>query len=337
MVNSLAQLGRIVQVQPRAVWPHEAHHFTPWLLQNVDVLSELLGMELILEAAEHPVGDFSLDLKGYDEATGDVVIVENQLEFSDHTHLGQILTYAAGTDPTTIIWLTTGFRPEHRAAIDWLNERTDENTRFFGVIIKVVRIGDSEPAPSFELVAQPNDWEKQVRRATSASSEVTGKAATYAEFWALVLDRIRSQHPTWTRGRRSTQSWVNTSTGARGVVLSMAFTRAGLITQFYFEEPDATVNSRRFEAALAQRDVFEAALGRAVQWDGMDGRKAARIVDGPADYDVADTARWPEMVDWLIDSQTSMRRALDAVGGPGIFDGAEEIAQPDEVDLGNEV
>jgi hypothetical protein len=321
MVNSLAQLGRIAQVHPREVWPHEAHQFTPWLLRNVDVLSELLGMDLILEAAEHPVGDFSLDLKGYDEATGDTVIVENQLEFSDHTHLGQILTYAAGTDPTTIIWLTTGFRSEHRAAIDWLNERTDEKTRFFGVVIKVVRIGDSEPAPSFELVAQPNDWEKQVRRATSALSETSGKAAIYSEFWELVLERIRSQHPTWTRARRSTQSWVNTSIGARGVVLSMAFTRAGLITQFYFEDQDASMNTRRFEGALAQRDVFEAALGQPVEWDGMEGRKAARIVHGPVDYRVIDTARWPEMVDWLIESQTRMRQALDVVGGTRIFEG----------------
>jgi hypothetical protein len=322
MVGSLAQLGRIVQMHPREVWPHEAYNFTPWLLQNVDVLSELLGMELILEAAEHPVGDFSLDLKGYDEATGDVVIVENQLEVSDHNHLGQILTYAAGTDPTTVIWLTTGFRAEHRAAIDWLNERTDERTRFFGVVIKVVRIGDSEPAPSFELVAQPNDWEKQVRRATSAPAGASGKAAMYVDFWVPLLERIRSEQPTWTRARRSTQSWANTSTGARGVVLSMAFTRAGLITQFYFDDPDASKNLRRFEAALAKREAFEAALGRSLQWDSMEGRKAARIVDGPVDYQIADTARWPDMVDWLIQSQTQMRQALDAVGGPRIFEEA---------------
>ena len=318
MANSLAQLGRILQMHPREVWPHEALHFTPWLLQNVDVLSELLGMDLILEAAEHPVGDFSLDLKGYDEATGDVVIVENQLEFSDHGHLGQILTYAAGTDPTTIIWITTDFRPERRAAIDWLNERTDEKTRFFGVTIKVVRIGNSEPAPNFELVAQPNDWEKQVRRANSAS-EASGKAATYAKFWELVLERIRSQHPTWSRARRSTQNWVNTSIGASGVVLSMAFTRAGLITQFYFEDADASANARRFEAALTHRNDFEAALGGPAEWDLMEGRKAARIVDGPADFMVTDTERWPEMIDWLIGSQIRMRQALDAIGGSGIF------------------
>ncbi len=154
-------------VPSRDVWPHEAHSFTPWLLNNVDVLSDLLGMDLALEVAEHPVGGFSLDLMGRDETTGEVVIVENQLETSDHGHLGQILTYAAGTDPTTIVWVAASFRAEHRAAIDWLNARTDENTRFFGVELGVVRIGQSDPAPSFRLVAQPNDWEKTVRAATS--------------------------------------------------------------------------------------------------------------------------------------------------------------------------
>ena len=144
-------LGRLTVVPPREVWRHEAHDFTPWLLSNVDVLSDVLGMDLALDVAEHPVGGFSLDLMGRDETTGEIVIVENQLEVSDHLHLGQILTYAAGTDPTTIVWVAAAFRPEHRAAIDWLNARTDEDTRFFGVELGVVRIGDSDPAPLFRL------------------------------------------------------------------------------------------------------------------------------------------------------------------------------------------
>jgi len=184
IVSSMAippSLGRLEIVPARDVWPHEALDFTPWLLANVDVLSDLLGMDLVLERAEYPVGDFSLDLIGYDQSTNDVVIVENQLEVSDHTHLGQILTYAAGTGPTTIVWIATGFRPEHRAAIDWLNERTDDHTRFFGVQIEVVRIGASEPAPAFRLVAQPNDWEKTVRKTTAAAGEVSTRAATYRE------------------------------------------------------------------------------------------------------------------------------------------------------------
>jgi hypothetical protein len=159
-------LGRLIPVAAREVWAHEAHHFTPWLLANADTLSQVLGMDLDIETAEHPVGGFSLDLIGRDRSTGELVIIENQLEISDHSHLGQILTYAGGTNPTNVIWVATDFRQEHRAALEWLNERTDERTRFFAVTVSVVRIGDSAPAPLFEVVVRPNDWGKQVKAAT---------------------------------------------------------------------------------------------------------------------------------------------------------------------------
>lgn len=310
-------LGRLQIVPPRAIWPHEALDFTPWLLQNVDVLSDLLGMDLVLDAAEHPVGDFSLDLKGYDEATGEVVIVENQLELSDHTHLGQIITYAAGTDPTTIVWVTTGFRPEHRAAIDWLNQRTDEHTRVFGVVIQVVRIGESQPAPSFDLVAQPNDWEKRVKNASNAgtSGEVSATMRRYREFWEATLERIRAEHPEWTRARTNGASWCNTSLGLGGTMLSMAWVNGSLVAQLYFDSRDADLNQARFDWLHEHRDDFDAALGQPATWDRMDGRKGARImVHSPFD-DLDDQTRWPEMIDWLIAQQLLLRGALTQVGG----------------------
>jgi hypothetical protein len=314
--RELTALGRLAFVPAREVWPHEALDFTPWLLRNVDVLNDLLGMELMLEVAEHPVGDFSLDLKGYDELTGETVIVENQLEPSDHNHLGQIITYAAGTDPTTIVWITTGFRPEHRAAIDWLNQRTDDNTRVFGVVIRVVRIGVSEPAPNFELVAQPNDWEKQVKKATSvAGRQASAREQQYREFWEVILDRVRAEHPDWTRARTTGQSWVNTTAGIGGAVISMAWTRAGLVIQVYFDSPDRDLNSSRFDALYARREPFEAALGQSPTWDEMEGRKAARIVITSRFTDLADKDAWPQMIDWLIQQQIALRGALAAVGG----------------------
>lgn len=313
---SSPSLGRLQIVPPRAIWPHEAIDFTPWLLQNVDVLSDLLGMDLVLDAAEHPVGDFSLDLKGYDETTGEVVIVENQLEQSDHTHLGQIITYAAGTDPTTIVWVTTGFRPEHRAAIDWLNQRTDENTRVFGVVIQVVQIGDSQPAPNFDLVVQPNDWEKQVRQATSPrTGEASARVRRYREFWEATLNRIRVEYPAWTRARTSNQSWFNTSVGLGGVVLSMAWVSGSLVAQLYFESPDADLNQARFDWLHERREEFEAVLGAAAVWDQMSGRKAARIVVTSPFDDVDDVESWPETTTWLIDHQIRLREALAKVGG----------------------
>jgi len=297
------------------VWPQEALDFTPWLLNNVDVLSDLLGMDLVSVRAEHPVGGFSLDLIGHDEANGQVVIVENQLEMSDHTHLGQILTYAAGTDPTTIVWIATGFRSEHRAAIDWLNERTDENTRFFGVEIQVVRIGDSVPAPAFKLVAQPNDWGKQVRASSIATGEGSALRQQYWGFWERFLTRIQQEHPGWSRARTSTvDSWFTMSLTS-GASVDCVFDRRGLSAWIYFGSPDPALNAMRFQALQQVQDRFEAALGGSAVWDPMDGRKATRIGVESAFPTVTDVDRWPAMSDWLVDANIRLRAALAAAGG----------------------
>lgn len=312
MSNDVAALGRLVPVPPREVWRHEAQHFTPWLLGNVDVLNDLLGMELVLERAEHPVGDFSLDLIGRDETTGEVVIVENQLEASDHTHLGQILTYAAGTDPATVIWVAARFRPEHRAALDWLNSRTDEKTRFFGVELGVVRIGASDPAPSFRLVTQPNDWEKTVRLAV----EPTGKPLLYSGFWSLFIERISREHPSWTRAiRPPTASWLNLPTGVSDALYTVYFTKRGLSSELYFESTDSDVNTTRFEALFKVKDELEGAYYGPLDWQPMPGRKATRIADYLPDADVAREQDWPAYLDWLFDRQSRLRQAVQKVGG----------------------
>lgn len=322
-MGTQSPLGRLTAMPAREVWPHEAHDFTPWLLQNVDVLSDLLGMDLVLDVAEHPVGDFSLDLKGCDEASGQTVIVENQLETSDHGHLGQIITYAAGTNPQTIVWVAKRFRPEHRAAIDWLNERTDERTRVFGVEINVVRIGDSAPAPNFDLIAQPNDWEKQVRTLTGATSTVSERSKTQRDFWERTLQRIRTEHPNWTRARTSSGPWVNISLGVAEVVMEMHWYREGLVAQIYFTSQDEEVNSRRYEALLAKRADFEEALGETPKWDPMLGKKASRVLLNSGFTDIADRQQWDKAIDWLIDAQVRLREAFEAVGGRATFGEAE--------------
>jgi hypothetical protein len=310
-------LGRLTTVLPRDVWVNEARDFTPWLLQNVDVLSDLLGMELALDVAEQPVGDFALDLLGRDLSDDSVVIVENQLEQSDHGHLGQILTYAAGTSPKTIVWITTSFRPEHRAALDWLNEHTDPDTRFFGVEIEVVRIGNSAPAPNFRLVAEPNDWEKRVKAATAAGV-MSERAKLYWDFFEQFRTRVVTEHPDWTKRKTSTRdSWYDLSTGISGAVFSTAFTRGGLAVQLYFNDPNPAVNLARFEALQMKKDQFELALGEDAVWDEMAGKKAARVYVTSPFEDVDDVDQWPAMIDWLLDQHARFRRAIQAVGGLG--------------------
>lgn len=318
MTIGSANLGRVEVVPPRQVWPHEAHDFTPWLLENVDVLSDLLGMgHLVLEAAEHPVGDFSLDLIGKDESNDEIVIVENQLEVSDHLHLGQILTYAAGTDPTTIVWVATGFRAEHREAIAWLNDRTDERTRFFAVQIEVIRIGASQPAPAFKLIAQPNDWAKQVKAATAhTNGEISERERNYLEFWEKYRLRVLAQHPTWTRASMSTKSsWFQMSAGVAGVNWVSTFSQTGLGVQLVFEHPDRELNVSRFEKLALNRSAIEEAFGQSLNWEAREGLKSTKVSAYADVADVVDVARWDEWIDWLITTGEKMRGALAAGGG----------------------
>lgn len=316
MTSTPASLGRLTPVKARDVWPDEARDFTPWLLENVDVLNSLLGMEMVLDVAEHPVGGFSLDLKGRDERTGQTVIVENQLEQSDHTHLGQILTYAAGTDATTIVWVATSFREPHRAAIDWLNERTDEDTRFFAVAIEVVRIGESALAPAFKLVAQPNDWGKQVKAAT-VHNDVSDRERLYWDFWDQFRARVLVEHPTWSKSAASTKSsWFSMSTGFRGANWVATFTGGRLAVQLMFEDADSDLNSARFEALLGHRTELEEAFGGPIEWEPREGLKHTRIaVYSPEPCDVSDGNNWAEWVDWFIGQNINLRAAVAAAGG----------------------
>jgi hypothetical protein len=313
----MSDLGRLSPVRARDVWPHEALDFTPWLLKNVDVLSELLGMELVLEAAEHPVGGFSLDLIGRDVTDDSVVIIENQLEQSDHGHLGQIITYAAGTNPGTIVWLADSFRPEHRAAIDWLNERTDEHTRFFGVQIQVVRIGNSEPAPNFRLVAQPNDWEKAVRTlSASTSGAVSERQTAYWDFWELFRTRVLTEHPSWTRSTGSTRSsWFGMSAGVRDVNWLAYFVTGRVSVQIEFVDSDPRVNLARLEMLQQHGEAIETHFGAVLSWEPREGQKGTRLAFYGELADVLDRDKWDEWIEWYIDVLHRLRAAIASVGG----------------------
>lgn len=311
------ELGRLVPVDPRTVWPHEAHNFTPWLLEHPDRLAEALGIDLELEAAEHAVGGYSLDLVGRDTTNDTVLIVENQLETTDHSHLGQVLTYAAGTAASTIVWIATAFREEHRQALDWLNENTGEDVHFFGVELQVVKIDDSPPAPLLNLVVRPNDWQKEVRAATQRSA-VTGKGALYAQFWPKLLDRVHAEHPDWTRSRRAgPKNWIGMKSPLRGTIISPGFARGErLIHELYIDTGDAERNLEIFEQLRGQREQFEAAYGRPVEWEELPQRQACRVAEYRENSAVADEAQHAEFVDWFLDAGARLRRALAAVTPP---------------------
>lgn len=184
----MTDIGKLVDVRPRDAWRHEAHDFTPWLAENLDQLGEAIGLVLEPEGTEIAVGAFSADLLAKD-ISGRRVLVENQLETTDHSHLGQIMTYLSGLDAEIVIWVATDFRDQHVSALDWLNEHTSDNFAFFAVKLRVVQIEGSKLAPIFEVVTRPNEWERSLQR---ASKEKTGEGSVYAptrrRFWQRYLE-----------------------------------------------------------------------------------------------------------------------------------------------------
>ena len=224
------------------------------------MLGDVLGMDLHLEKAEHKVGGFSLDLIGQDQDTETVVIVENQFGPTDHRHLGQLLTYAGGTSPATIVWIAESFRDEHRAALDWLNARTDSETRFFGVQVGAVTL-DGAPAdlvaPHFEVVVKPNDWGKEVKKATvDAASD---RELLYQEFWTEWLDQVKPRH--WTNRKAPAKHWMHIPAGTTKARYSVSFRSNGMLSELYFHHPDAAINLTRWQQLAAKKDLIEQHFG----------------------------------------------------------------------------
>jgi hypothetical protein len=186
-------LGTIQTVNVRTVWSSESEEFTHWLAEpaNIALLSQTIGVDLDTQAVEKRVGAFRADILCKDDS-GNLVLIENQLERSDHGHLGQLLTYASGLDTATIVWITPEFSDEHRAAIDWLNRITETNFRFFAVKLEVWSISGSLPAPRFSIVAAPNNWNRSIRRVEREVEANRSEAAERRyEYWTTFLSKLR--------------------------------------------------------------------------------------------------------------------------------------------------
>lgn len=310
------ELGRLERVEVRTVWENEARDFTPWLLDHDDHLAEALGIDLEIEQSEHPVGNFSLDLIGRDLTNDAVLIIENQLGGTDHSHLGQILTYAAGADASSVVWIATSFREEHRQAIDWLNENTQENVHFFGIELQVVRIGESPPAPLFKLVAQPNDWQQQVRSATRPE-RIGTRAVLYRKFWTRYLERLRDEHPDWSKARTpSMGNWMEFPSGINAIYITPMFAKSQLRHAIYINTGDKSENEGILEHLSQQQEPFETEYGRPLQWETLPNSKSCRIAEYMEDANVNMEDRHDEFIDWFFDAGVRMRRALSAIELP---------------------
>lgn len=309
-VQTNANLAWLEPVEIRDVWPNEARDFTPWLLANADHLGEVLGIDIELEAREYPVGDFSLDLFGRDITNECVLIVENQLAETNHTHLGQLLTYAAGTQAATIVWVAPSFRDEHRKALDYLNDKAGDDARFFGVEVRVVRIGDSQPAPMFSLAAKPSEWRARVE-ATQSSSELSEKREAYRAFWAKYLEVVHERYPNLTNVRAaSTRNWTNINYLGRGINISLAFLSGGrAICEVYIDTRNAARNSAILAEIAKHKQQVESAVGEALSWDDIPLKRACRI-RAITNGDVTEPSDQVRLINWMVEHQQKMKHVV---------------------------
>lgn len=183
-------LGKLVEVNLREAWNHEAHSFTPWLAEHLEMLSEEIGIPLELEGREVAVDTFSADILARNTDDNSLVLIENQLEGTDHTHLGQIMTYLAGLETHTVIWIASSFREAHLSALKWLNEHTVEPFAFFAVKVSAVRIGSSPIAPIFEVLSRPNHWERKLKSIAKESRTMSPLGQFRKAFWTHYVTRF---------------------------------------------------------------------------------------------------------------------------------------------------
>ena len=307
-------LARIERVDLRDGWPNEARDFTPWLAEHIAEMGEALGLDLELQQTEAAVGGYSLDILATDVNGSRPVIIENQLETTDHDHLGKLLTYAAGFDANVVVWLTREFRDEHRQALDWLNQRTDEQTQFFGVVVELWKIDGSRPAPHFRLVATPNDWRKEtVQRAQSGIPAVTSeRSERYREFFQSLIDTLREEHKFTGARKGQPQSWYTFSTGYRGLAYGANFTRERQSrVEIYIDNPVPDWNIALLENLEERKDQIELELGHPLQWQHLENRRACRIAFERSGSIDDDNDTLAEIREWMVENLLEFKRVFD--------------------------
>ncbi|MEB3237440.1 MAG: DUF4268 domain-containing protein [Candidatus Sericytochromatia bacterium] len=305
-----APLGKLERLSLRKAWAHEASDFTPWLAlpENLAVLAEALGLDdLELVGTEHPVGDFKIDILC--SGDGGKVIIENQLERTNHTHLGQILTYAAGVGASRVIWIAERFRTEHVAALEFLNQHTTEELDFFAVEVELWRIGDSPMAPAFKPVVRPNDWAKVGQQSARLASSMTTTKQLQLRFWAEWAEWLKAKGSKLRPNKGRPQAWLIIPLGRSGIWLAAVLgVRDKLISmEVYIDDADPKESFRRLKE---HKQAIEEQLGMALEWQELPDKRASRIRVQRKNSPVDPHEAWPECFAWLEQTGVAMDRVF---------------------------
>lgn len=302
---SLGQLKEIKDL--REVWPHEALDFTPWLAEenNLALLADAVGLEITVDETESKVGDFNVDIYATETGTERRIIIENQLEDTNHDHLGKLITYASGKGADIVIWIVKRAREEHRAAIEWLNNHTDENISFFLIEIKLYKIGNSDPAVKFEVIEKPNDWAKEVKKQSANDPARQFRL----EYWTAFNDYAFTKQAfakSFKKRKPGTDHWMSLSLGSSAYHLDiLTLKKRNAVSVELYISDDKSI----FQKLLQHKDEIEADIGFALDWRELPDKKASRIIiEKPVNLDNHD--EWNSQFDWIIDTSIRFKKAF---------------------------
>jgi hypothetical protein len=299
---TIPELGTLREVDVRLAWVHEAQSFTPWLAQHLDALADEIGIPLELEGVEVNVGSFSADILARNPQDDSLVLIENQLEITNHDHLGKIMTYLAGLGAKVIIWIARDFRNEHLSAVRWLNDHTADPFAFFAVRVKVVQIGGSPLAPIFEVLEKPNEWERQLQAVSDETKTLSETGQFRLAFWTHYLSRNADE----------------AKDGQAGAYSNRWRTIGDFVISYYVAQRSVGVFIRG-RRNVAGRDVYLALQPHEAMLREATGAEFG-VPEGQHFFvsyiraNTSDKARWSELADWLHEKMKLYDSALRAIG-----------------------
>lgn len=306
----IPSLGKLVPVDLRSVWPSEPNSFTPWLAlpDNLQALASALNLPpLELVQVEQQTSEFRVDIVARITGSDEVVVIENQLERTDHSHLGQALTYAAGTESAVIVWVAPKFAEGHRAALEWLNRKTSEDVAFFGVEIEAWRIGESKPAPRFNVVVRPNNWAREVRAGATEDSAWTLSNIEYWQAFRPYAAEHCVQRPQ-TAPVRGANYYYGIAKDPS--VFVAAYTSRGKAPSIgaYIAIFGAKAEAL-FTALKAEASTLEVAIGAPMTWRKNAPTAFWIMISKPADIDKLDD--WPAQHQWLAETMGKLKTVFE--------------------------
>jgi len=303
MQNS--KIGKIEKVSLREVWKHEAQDFTRWLQLNIDVLNSVLDFQLSNPEKEKATGDFNVDIVAEDE-DGHLVIIENQLEKSNHDHLGKVITYLSAIEAKKAIWIVSDPRPEHIKAISWLNESTD--AEFYLIKVEGIKIADSLPAPLLTLIVGPS---QEVKEAGEKKKEYAERHHLRKDFWTHLLEKAKLKTKLHSNISPGMYSWIGTGSGISGVHFNYCIGQHDSKVELYIDKGIVTENKEIFDHLYKNKENIEGVFGGDLSWERLDNKRASRIAYYFDNGGYRDQNKWEEVSEKMIDAMIRLEKSIN--------------------------